>query len=92
MSSTLSAFGEALYSRVKTDYFTTPSSFSNVLSVWGTADGTLRQYRLILPVGHPDNPTTVPVAVAYSFADIGRRTDIQVSENSRGLAGLKGTF
>jgi iron complex outermembrane recepter protein len=92
LSNTLTGFGELLYSRVKTDYFTTPSSFSNAISVWGTADGTLRQYRLILPVGHPDNPTTVPVAVAYSFADVGRRTDVQVSENSRGLAGLKGTF
>ncbi len=92
LSSTLTAFGEALYSRVKTSYFTTPSSFSNAISVWGTADGTLRQFRLILPVGHPDNPTTVPVADAYSFADVGRRTDSQTNENTRGVAGLKGTL
>jgi iron complex outermembrane receptor protein len=87
----LSAFGEFMYSRVKSDYFSTPPSFSNVISVWGTATGSLRQYRLILPVGHPDNPTTVPVAAAYTFSDVGRRTSLQTNETYRTLLGLKGT-
>ncbi|HUQ10887.1 MAG TPA: TonB-dependent receptor, partial [Steroidobacteraceae bacterium] len=92
ISNNLSAFGEFLYSRVKSDYFSTPSSFSNAISVWGDANGTLRQYRLILPVGHPDNPTTVPVAVAYNFADVGRRTDVQKLETNRTVVGLNGNF
>ena len=83
---------EGLYSKAKFDYFSTPSSFSNAISVWGDSNGNLRQYRLILPVGHPDNPTTVPVAVAYSFVDAGRRTDKQTNENTRGVASLKGTI
>jgi len=86
------AFGEFLFSRVKTDYFSTPASFSNAISVWGTAEGNLRQYRLILPVGHPDNPTTVPVAAAYMFSDVGRRKDEQTNDTSRVLAGVKGVF
>lgn len=92
ISSNLSAFGEFLYSRVKSDYFSTPASFSNAISVWGDANGSLRQYRLILPAGHPDNPTTVPVAVAYSFADVGRRTDAQKLETTRTVAGLQGVL
>jgi len=92
ISNNLSAFGEFLYSRVKSDYFSTPPSFSNAISVWGDANGNLRQYRLILPVGHPDNPTTVPVAVAYTFADVGRRTDRQTNENSRTVVGLQGVL
>ncbi|APV50215.1 hypothetical protein BWI17_11270 [Betaproteobacteria bacterium GR16-43] len=85
-------FGEFLYSEVKTDYFSNPASFSNAISVWGTAAGNLRQYRLILPVGHPDNPTTVPVAAAYSFVDVGRRTDSQTNETTRTVLGVKGNF
>ena len=92
LTSSISAFGEFMYSRVKTDYFTTPASFSSAISVWGDANGNLKQYRLILPVGHPDNPTNVPVAAAYSFADIGRRTDTQTNDTYRGVAGLKGNF
>jgi iron complex outermembrane receptor protein len=92
LSSNISAFAELLYSKSDTNYFTTPSSFSNAISVWGASDGSLRQFRLILPVGHPDNPTTVPVAAAYSFADVGRRTDVQSNENTRGVAGVKGTL
>ena len=84
------AFGELLFSRVKTDYFNQPASFSNAISVWGTAQGNLRQYRLILPAGHPDNPTTVPVAAAYTFSDVGRRTDEQTNDTTRVLAGVKG--
>lgn len=85
-------FAELMFSRAKTDYFTTPSSFSNAISVWGDSNGNLRQYRLVLPVGHPDNPTTVPVAAAYSFLDVGRRTDVQTNDTGRGVAGLRGTI
>ncbi|QJR12055.1 Vitamin B12 transporter BtuB [Usitatibacter rugosus] len=86
------AFAEFLFSRVKTDYFSTPAAFNSGISVWGTAEGNLRQYRLILPVGHPDNPTTVPVAAAYTFSDVGRRTDSQTNDTSRFLVGVKGVF
>jgi hypothetical protein len=72
-------FSELLFSRLETDYFQNPFGFSNAITVWGTESGALRQFRLILPVGHPDNPTNVPVAAAYSFADIGRRR-IQADE------------
>lgn len=88
----LSVFGEFTYSRVKTNYFSTPSFFSNRLSVWGTSTGQLRTYRIILPVGHPDNPATVPVAAAYTFADVGRRTSDQTNDTYRALAGVKGVF
>ena len=88
----VSAFGELLFSRLKTEYYLTPFGFSNAITVWGTEAGALRQYRLVLPVGHPDNPTNVPVAAAYSFADVGRRSIDQVNDTYRALGGIKGTF
>ncbi|MEO5692276.1 MAG: TonB-dependent receptor [Usitatibacter sp.] len=87
----MTAFGEFLFSRLETDYFSNPQSFNNAISVWGTAGGDLRQYRLLLPVGHPDNPTTVPVVVAYHFADVGRRKSDQTSDATRVVAGIRGT-
>ncbi len=87
----LQGFAELLYSRVKSYYFTTPQSISNTFAVWANSAGELRQYRIILPVGHPDNPTNVPVAAAYSFADVGRRREDQTNETTRALVGLKGT-
>ncbi|HYC37034.1 MAG TPA: TonB-dependent receptor [Usitatibacter sp.] len=91
-SANTQGFGEFLFSRVKTDYFTTPTFISNTFSVWATGAGELRQYRLILPVGHPDNPTTVPVAAAYTFADIGRRAQKQTNDTTRALVGVKGSW
>ncbi len=88
----MQAFGELLYSRVKTYYFTTPQGISNTFAVWANSAGDVRQYRIILPVGHPDNPTNVPVAAAYSFADVGRRRQDQTIDTTRALAGLKGVL
>lgn len=90
LSGSTTAFGELLFSRLTTDYYQTPFGFSNAITVWGTETGQLRQYRLILPVGHPDNPTTVPVAAAYSFADVGRRRFEQTQDSTRVLGGLQG--
>jgi iron complex outermembrane recepter protein len=90
LSANLTAFGEVLFSRTKSDYFSTPQFISNAGSTWGDANGNLRTYRIILPPGHPDNPTTVPVAVAYTFADLGRRKSFQTNDNTRVVLGLKG--
>ena len=92
LSSSTNVFGEFLFSRLTTDYFSTPYAFNNAITVWGTAEGQLRQYRLVLPVGHPDNPTNVPVAAAYSFADVGRRKFEQTNDTLRALAGAQGTW
>lgn len=92
LTDTTQLFGEALFSRLKSNFFSTPYNMNNGITVWGDANGTLRQYRIVLPVGHPDNPTTVPVAAAYTFADIGRRRDDQVTDTTRFVAGVRGNF
>lgn len=92
LSASLTGFGEVLYSNVKTKYFTTPQFVGNTFSVWANSQGQLQQFRIILPVGHPDNPTSVPVAAAYSFADVGRRTADQEAETSRLVGGLRGSL
>jgi iron complex outermembrane receptor protein len=89
-SPTATVFSELLFSRLETEYFQNPFGFSNAITVWGTETGQLRQFRLILPVGHPDNPTNVPVAAAYTFADVGRRQFKQTNDTSRVLVGLQG--
>jgi iron complex outermembrane receptor protein len=90
LTDTTQIFGEALFSRLKSNFFSTPYNMNNGITVWGDANGVLRQYRILLPVGHPDNPSTVPVAAAYTFADVGRRRDDQVTDTTRLLAGIRG--
>ncbi|MEO7761349.1 MAG: TonB-dependent receptor, partial [Casimicrobiaceae bacterium] len=87
---TVNLFGEFGYSRTKYDYFSTPAFTNNVTgSIWADSLGNLRNLKLVLPVGHPDNPTTVPVAAAYTYADLGRRAFQQSNDSFRALAGVK---
>lgn len=86
----VSVFGEFGYSQTKIDYFSTPSfTTHDPGSIWADSAGTLRRLRLILPVGHPDNPTTVPVAARYTYADLGRRADDLTTDSYRALGGVK---
>lgn len=87
---TFGLFGEFGYSRSEYDYFSTPPSTNNTTgSIWADSAGNLRFLKPILPVGHPDNPTSVPVAVAYTYADVGRRAFKQTNDSYRALGGAK---
>ncbi len=72
---------------------TTVVSSANPTAVtWSTLDGTLkRQNAIILPVGHPDNPTSEPIQVIYRFADL-NPLDISELESKRFTLGLQGTL
>ena len=48
-------------------------------------------FQLILPALHRDNPYAFPVAVRYAWKDFGRSQTISKTEDSRFVAGLKGT-
>ncbi len=72
---------------------TTVVSSANPTAVtWSTLDGTLkRQNAIILPVGHPDNPTNAPVQVIYRFADLNGK-DVSELQSARFTAGVQGTW
>lgn len=76
---------------------TVVSSANPVAVTWSTLAGELkRQNALILPVGHPDNPTNgtatpIPVQVIYRFVDLNQR-DISELESTRFSVGLQGSL
>ncbi|MBH9551643.1 TonB-dependent receptor plug domain-containing protein [Inhella gelatinilytica] len=73
------------------------SSANPVATSWTRLDGTIgRQNAIILPVGHPDNPTNgtataQPVQLIYRFPDLGRN-DINDLKSIRATVGLQGVI
>ena len=59
-------------------------------SVWFNRAGQRFAYKLVLPVGHPDNPFTVPVGVRYRFVDFGPTKTKVTNDATRVLFGLSG--
>lgn len=76
---------------------TVVSSANPVALQWSTLSGQIqRQNALILPVGHPDNPTNgtatpTPVQVIYRFADL-NPYQTQDLESKRLTVGLEGSL
>ncbi len=100
----LTAYADLMVSKTKTveqraPYALTTSlvtSGNPVATTWPKLDGSfLRQNAIILPVGHPDNPTNgtanaQPVQLIYRFEDL-PTGDINVLRSTRLTAGLEGT-
>jgi iron complex outermembrane receptor protein len=93
LTPSMTAFAEAMFSRAEYLFTSQPPGLSGFTpTTWFTRDGVRRSYQLILPVGHPDNPNPFRIALAYRFADFGQTQDTVTLDNSRGVAGLNGTF
>jgi iron complex outermembrane recepter protein len=92
VNANLSLFGDASLSRT-TNTFTgaPPSSNPQTATIWRNAAGQPLRFQLILPVGHPDNPYTIPIGLRYRWADLGRVQTLSKTEDIRILAGAKGT-
>ena len=100
----LTAYADLMVSKTKTveqraPYALTTSlvtSGNPVATTWPKLDGSfLRQNAIILPVGHPDNPTNgtanaQQVQLIYRFEDL-PTGDINVLRSTRLTAGLEGT-
>lgn len=100
----LTAYADIMYSKTKTTeqripYAMTTSLVTNgarTATTWPKLDGSfLRQNAIILPVGHPDNPTNgtptaQPVQLIYRFEDL-PRGDINILRSTRVTAGVEGT-
>jgi iron complex outermembrane receptor protein len=89
---TLTAYAEAAYSKVETEFLSSPFLADEFTTTWFAQDG--RQFRydgFILPVGHPDNPNPFRVLLRYRFADLGVSKELVTNETTRALFGLSGT-
>ena len=99
ISNDLTAYADLMYSRTKTTEQRVPYALTTSLvtsanptaTTWPKLDGSfLRQNAIILPVGHPDNPTTQPIQLIYRFEDL-PNNDINILESTRLTAGLEGS-
>ncbi len=91
---------DAMFSRTETTETTIPQALTTSVlaannpwaSTWSTLSGELRrQSTIILPVGHPDNPTNERVQVIYRFVDLAPR-DVSKLESKRFTLGLQGVL
>ncbi|KQW51246.1 hypothetical protein ASD88_00930 [Pelomonas sp. Root662] len=104
ISNDLTAYADVMVSKTKTTergipralttgIFSTATAPSAV--TWPKLDGSfLRQSAIVLPVGHPDNPTNgtanaQPVQLIHRFEDV-PANDISTLESSRFLLGIEG--
>jgi iron complex outermembrane receptor protein len=77
--------------------FNLVTSRAPTISTWPMVNGTFKsQDAIILPVGHPDNPTngkanSQPVQLLYRFEDLPHQS-LQDLKSTRVVAGLEGTF
>jgi iron complex outermembrane recepter protein len=103
LTNELSAYADLMLSKTKTTETGIPRTLTTTLvtsgnpvaTTWPRLDGTfLSQNAIILPVGHPDNPTNgtanaQPIQLIYRFTDI-PQLDINDLKTLRFTAGLQG--
>ncbi|MFG6446672.1 TonB-dependent receptor plug domain-containing protein [Roseateles sp. BYS180W] len=96
-------FADLMVARTRTTETFAPQALTTTLGTasnpnvvtWPKLDGTMVRYpTIVLPVGHPDNPTngkanSQPVQLIYRFADIDRQ-DIATYDAARFSAGFVG--
>lgn len=104
-SSNLQLYGDLLLSRTKTNETRIPYTMTTTLATtgnrtgttWPMLNGTFRsQEAIILPAGHPDNPTngtatSQPVQLIYRFEDL-PLGDINTLEMKRLTLGAEGSW
>lgn len=95
----MTGYFEAMYSKTETTEtgpgrtLTTGlvSSINPVATTWPKLDGSfMRTNAIILPVGHPDNPTNEAIQVIHRFEDV-PHDDISTLESTRLVAGIEGS-
>lgn len=92
-SGTLQGTAEVSFTRAENYFIGSPPTLDGTGngSIWFNAAGQRFQYQLRLPVGHPDNRFTVPVALRYRFGDLGLARTKTINDATRVMAGLNGT-
>jgi iron complex outermembrane recepter protein len=93
-SGTVQGTAEFSFTRATNNFVGAPPALDGTVngSIWFNRAGQRFQYQLRLPVGHPDNPFTVPVALRYRFVDLGLTQQETTNDAYRGLVGFTGTL
>ncbi|MBB4843155.1 iron complex outermembrane receptor protein [Paucibacter oligotrophus] len=106
LSKDLTVYADVMLSKTTTESLSAPRALTTSLFTQSTAknavqwpklDGSLQSFpALVLPVGHPDNPTNglakpEAVQLLYRFADI-QRSDTTELQASRFTLGVEGTL
>ncbi len=93
-SPTLQGTAELSFTRAVNTFISTPPTHDATGngSIWFNRDGQRFQFKIILPVGHPDNPRTVPVGIRYRFLDLGLTNEEVTNDAKRALFGLSGVI
>ncbi|MBL8521331.1 MAG: TonB-dependent receptor [Betaproteobacteria bacterium] len=93
-SPTLQGTAEISFTRAENLFIGTPPTHDATGngSIWFNRDGQRFQFKIILPVGHPDNPRTVPVGIRYRFVDLGITEEKVTNDAKRALFGLSGVI
>ncbi|OEZ56550.1 TonB-dependent receptor [Duganella sp. HH105] len=87
----LVAYADLLYSYSRADQtFGAPLSVSSSLRAWNNKSQKLDTIGATLPVGHPNNPGTTPVAITATLFDLGPRLKADKVDFYRALGGVKG--
>ncbi|NDI86372.1 TonB-dependent receptor [Undibacterium crateris] len=85
------AYAEWLHSYSRADQtFSAPLSVSSNLRAWNNANQSLTTIPVVLPVGHPNNPGSTPLAFSATLFDLGPRLKTDRVTFYRALAGIKG--
>jgi iron complex outermembrane recepter protein len=104
LSNEITAYADLMVARTETTEKRIPTTINTTLgstanpvgATWVTPRGTASQNVLILPVGHPDNPTNgtataQPVQLVYRFGDL-PLDDISKLTSMRFTTGLQGVI
>ncbi|MDB5934660.1 MAG: tonB-dependent Receptor Plug domain protein, partial [Massilia sp.] len=96
LSNNHSLFSEVTYSDTTTTYYNPPPimQYTGTPSTWYSAkEGVLKSFtEPKLPVGHPNNPYSFPVALRYRYADDPSFfKSVAHAKQYRALVGLEGT-
>ncbi len=92
LSANLQANAEVAFTRATGWFLAAPPTLDILApAIWFSRDGVRRSFTPVLPAGHPDNPTTVPVGIRYRFSDFGPGVTKIVNDSSRVLLSLSGS-
>ncbi|NVD99557.1 TonB-dependent receptor [Massilia sp. BJB1822] len=87
------AYADLLYGHSQADQtFAAPLSVGSGLRAWNNGKQALDTIPVLLPVGHPNNPTAKPLPFNAHLFDLGPRMKQDKVDFFRALAGVKGSY
>jgi len=87
------AYADLLYGYSHADAtFSAPLTVGSGLRAWNNATQSLDNIKVVLPVGHPNNPGATPLPFTATLFDLGPRRKQDKVDFYRALTGVKGEW